>query len=199
MRGKAGKVTGKDQKHVQAAADSADASPTAPGPADEVAALNDRLLRLQADFDNFRKRTVREKNECFQRANESFMEELLPVLDSMGLAIEGAVNHAAEPAILDGFRLVSEQLSSVLAKFGLTPIDARGLEFDPNVHEAVSHLPSDTVADGFVMAQTRLGYMLGDRLLRAAQVVVSSGAVPDGSDRPSAALDGEDGAEPNGE
>jgi len=144
---------------------------------DEIAALNDRLLRLQADFENFRKRTIREKNELFRRANESILEELLPVLDSMGLAIEGAGNHGAAPALVDGFELVSEQFLSVLGKFGLSPIDAEGQQFDPNLHEAVSHLPSDTVADGHVITQTRRGYMLGEMLLRPAQVVVSSGPV----------------------
>lgn len=188
MKSKTRKAAKKEQK-VKAGTDrAADASDAAVKPEDEIAALNDRLLRLQADFENFRKRTVREKNELFRRANESILEELLPVLDSMELAIEGATQHGGEPALIDGFRLVSEQLLSVLTKFGLSPVDADGREFDPNLHEAVSHLPSDTVADGFVMTQTRRGYMLGDMLLRAAQVVVSSGGV---GGRPPAGGDGE--------
>ena len=146
-----------------------------PGPEEETASLNDRLLRLQADFENFRRRTLREKNELYRHANEDILEELLAVLDNMDVALEGAANHGADPVVLDGFRLVSEQMLAVLAKFGLTPVDSEGEAFDPNLHEAVSHLPSDDVADGFVMAQTRRGYRLGDKLLRAAQVVVSSG------------------------
>ena len=134
-----------------------------------------RLLRLQADFDNFKKRTLRERNETYRRANEDLMEELLPVMDHMELALEAAAQHDADEAMVEGFRLVSEQLRAALAKFGLTPIDASAAEFDPNVHEAISHLPSADVAENYVIAMTRRGYKLGDMLLRAAQVVVSSG------------------------
>lgn len=134
-----------------------------------------RLLRLQADFDNFKKRTIRERNETYRRANEDIMEELLPVMDHMELALDAAAQHDADEAIVEGFRLVSEQLRSALARFGLTPIDAADAEFDPNLHEAISHLPSSDVPENHVMAMTRGGYKLGDMLLRAAQVVVSSG------------------------
>ena len=177
MKGKAKKAAGKAPEKDDRAP-KAEAREEVRDSVDEVGVLNDRLLRLQADFENFRKRTDREKAETYRRANESIMEELLPVLDSMGLPIDGALKHGAEPALMDGFGLVSEQLLAVLRKFGLEPVDA-GQQFDPNMHEAVSHLPSDTVADGFIIAQTRRGYMLGDRLLRAAQVVVSSGPATD--------------------
>jgi molecular chaperone GrpE len=148
--------------------------------ADSVEALQERLLRLQADFDNFRKRTLREKDELYRRANEDLMTEALPVLDHMELALEHArANGEADP-LAEGFALVWEQMLSVLGKFGLEPIDAEGKEFDPNIHEAVSHLPSAEVPGSVVMTQTRRGYMLGGRVLRAAQVVVSSGAGGDG-------------------
>ena len=132
-------------------------------------------MRLQADFDNFKKRTLRERNETYRRANEDLMEEVLPVMDHMELALEAAAQHNADEAMVEGFRLVSEQLRAALAKFGLTPIDATAAEFDPNLHEAISHLPSPDVAENHVIAMTRRGYKLGDMLLRAAQVVVSSG------------------------
>ena len=134
-----------------------------------------RLLRLQADFDNFKKRTIRERNETYRRANEDLMEEVLPVMDHMELALDAAAQHNADEAMVEGFRLVSEQLRAALAKFGLTPIDATDAEFDPNIHEAISQLPSPDVAENYVIAMTRRGYKLGDMLLRAAQVVVSSG------------------------
>lgn len=140
--------------------------------------LEHRILRLQADFENFRKRTLREKDEIYRRANSDLMLELLPVLDHMDLALKAAGDHGADDAFAEGFRLVSEQFLSALAKFGLEPIDTDEKQFDPNVHEAVSHLPSDEVPDGFIIARTRGGYLLGSRLLRAAQVVVSSGPVP---------------------
>jgi len=137
--------------------------------------LQDRLLRLQADFDNFRKRTLREKNDLYRRANEDLITELLPVLDHVDIALASLASHdPADPAI-QGFKLVAEQLTTVLKKFGVSPIDAEGVEFDHNVHEAISHLPSEDVPENVVMAQVRRGYKLGDNLLRAAQAVVSSG------------------------
>ncbi len=144
---------------------------------EETKALQDRLLRLQADFENFRKRTLREKTELYKNANEDIMLELLPVLDHVELALDAAEKHGADPAFMEGFRLVGEQLSSALGKFGLKAIETDTLPFDPNCHEAVSHLPSAEVDEGHIMAVARRGYRLGDqRVLRAAQVVVSSGA-----------------------
>ena len=138
--------------------------------------LETRLLRLQADFENYRKRTLREKEELYVRANEELVLDLLPVLDHMDLALAAARKHEAPDAFVEGFRLVSEQMRSTLGRFGLRGIDVVGAAFDPNTHEAVSHLPSDEIEDHHVMVEARRGYMLGDRLLRAAQVVVSSGS-----------------------
>ncbi|MFO7871605.1 MAG: nucleotide exchange factor GrpE [Kiritimatiellia bacterium] len=140
------------------------------------AAGEDRLLRLQADFENFRKRTLREKGEISSRANEALLMDLLPVLDHFELAFEAAQRHEKEShAFLEGFRLVWDQLKAVLARFGLEEIDARGKEFDPNLHEAVSRTESDTAEEDFVATQVRKGYLLNGRLLRPAQVVVSVG------------------------
>jgi molecular chaperone GrpE len=144
---------------------------------EETKALQTRLLRLQADFENFRKRTLREKTELYKNANEDILLELLPVLDHVELALGAAEQHGADPAFMEGFKLVGEQLGSALGKFGLKAIEADAMPFDPNCHEAVSHLPSGEVEEGRIMAVARRGYMLGDqRVLRAAQVVVSSGA-----------------------
>lgn len=138
------------------------------------ALLEDRLLRLQADFDNFRKRTLREKEDLYRRANEDILLELLPVLDHLELAFRAAESDGKEHPVIQGFHLVAEQLRAALRKFGLEQVDASDA-FDPNVHEAVQHLPSKEVEEGHVMVQLRSGYTLGSRLLRAAQVVVSSG------------------------
>ncbi|MDP6490968.1 MAG: nucleotide exchange factor GrpE [Kiritimatiellia bacterium] len=151
------------------------AAKQAKGEKEQVKVDREQLIRLQADFENFKKRTIRERNETYRRANEDIMEELLPVMDHLELALDAATQHDADEAIGEGFRLVSEQLRAALAKFGLTPIDATDAEFDHNLHEAISHLPSPDVAENHVIAMTRRGYKLGDRLLRAAQVVVSSG------------------------
>ncbi len=135
--------------------------------------LTDRLLRLQADFDNFRKRTLREKSDIYKRANEELMEELLPVIDHMDMALQAAADHDAPEAFTSGFSLVGEQLVSALKKSGLTVIETEGKEFDPNLHEALSQLPSEDVESGHIMLQVRRGFMLGDRLLRPAQVIVA--------------------------
>ena len=141
----------------------------------EKAALEDRLLRLQADFENYRKRMVREKSEISRRANEELTLELLPAVDHMELALQAGADHGADEAFLEGFRLVMSQLLAALSKHGVEPVDAAGEPFDPNVHEAISHLPSPDVPSEHVMLQVRRGYRIGDMLLRAAQVVVSSG------------------------
>jgi molecular chaperone GrpE len=146
--------------------------PAKPKPED---VLKGQVLRLQADFDNFRKRTLREKNDLYKRANENIMDELLPVLDHMDMALKAAADHDATEAFTEGFRLVADQMLTVLKKFGLNPIEADGATFDPNVHEAISHLPSTDVPEGGIMAEARRGFTLGDYLLRPAQVVVSRG------------------------
>jgi molecular chaperone GrpE len=147
----------------------------------EIAALKDRLLRLQADFDNMRKRVIKERTEVYARANEDIMLEMMPVLDHLDLALATAAEHeitGAQAAVVDGFKLVSEQLMSVLKKFGLEPINAEGQQFDTNRHEAIAQMPSETVAEGIVITQTRRGWMLGEKLLRPSQVVVSAGVAP---------------------
>ncbi len=141
----------------------------------EHEALQDRHIRLQADFENYRKRMVREKTELYRMANADLVEELLPALDHFDLALGAASDHQAGDAVVEGVKLVREQLLKVLEKFGLKVIDAANAEFDPNIHEAISHLPSPDVKENHVMEQVRRGYMMGDKLLRAAQVVVSSG------------------------
>jgi molecular chaperone GrpE len=145
---------------------------------DENASLQDRLLRLQADFENFRKRTQRERSELYVRANEEIVEQLLPVLDTFELGMANAEQSEADSSMVEGFQLVYQQTLATLKKFGLEPLHAEGEPFDPHHHEAITHLPSPDVPADHVMTQTRRGYRLGDRLLRAAQVVVSSGSPP---------------------
>ncbi len=164
------------------ATEEAPATPPAPAPTEDAVPqektdpdLKNRLLRLQADFDNFRKRTARERNEYYQRAQEDLLVDLLPVLDHFELGLRDAKAHHADKAVVDGIQLVYDQLTGVLKKAGLTPVDAEGQVFDAHQHEAITHTPSEEHPADVVIAQTRRGYRLGDRLLRAAQVVVSSG------------------------
>lgn len=145
------------------------------GPDAETESLRDQFIRLQADFTNFRNRTQRERAELYQRANEDLLLEMLPVLDHYEMGLQTAEQHHADPAVLDGFRMVYDQFLNVLKKFNVTPIDAVGEPFDPHKHEALTHMPSDEFEAEICASQVRRGYLFGERLLRAAQVVVSSG------------------------
>ena len=157
-----------------APAPAAEPAPAEPQPSPEEV-LKDRLLRLQADFDNYRKRMDREKKDWIAFASEKLVLELLPVLDHFELGLADSAKNGAPAPIQEGFQLVCNQFRAALEKAGVQVINAEGQAFDPNLHEAITHLPSDTVPEGQVSAQTRRGYKLGDKLLRAAQVVVSSG------------------------
>jgi len=153
----------------------AEAAAVPPGLA-ELAALKDRYARLLADFDNYRKRQAREREDWIKRANESLLEDFLPVVDNLDLALGKA--DLADP-FAAGVKLVYGQFISALEKHGITPLDARGQPFDPDWHEALSHVPSDTVPENAVIEQFRCGWCIGGRLMRPAQVVVSSGPAED--------------------
>ncbi|MBX7156861.1 MAG: nucleotide exchange factor GrpE [Verrucomicrobiae bacterium] len=142
-------------------------------PIAEVDQLKDRLLRTVADFDNYRKRAAREKEDAIKFANESLLEQLLPVLDSFELGLEAAKENT-DP-IVQGMQLAYNQLLNVLKQVGVEPIDALGHPFDPHWHEAVSHQEVETADDGIVLQQLRKGYKLKDRLLRPATVIVAKG------------------------
>lgn len=141
---------------------------------EETEPLQLQLLRLQADFDNFRKRTQRERAEMFLYANEKLFLEMLPIIDHFEMGLKSAEEHQADNSITDGFKLVYTQLLDLLKKFNVTPIDAQGELFNPHLHEALTHMPSEQTAET-VIEQVRKGYLLGDKLLRAAQVIVSKG------------------------
>jgi molecular chaperone GrpE len=134
----------------------------------EAKDLFDRLARVSADFDNFKKRVQREKNDAIKFANEGLFKEMLPVLDNMLRAI--AAGESSE-----GVRLVAKQFEDVLGKFGVTGFKSLGEVFDPSRHEAVGARPDDTVPAQHVAEEYQRGYMLHDRLLRPALVIVSSG------------------------
>jgi len=136
----------------------------------------DQLLRLKADFDNYRKRMDREKKDWIAFASEKLVLELLPVLDHFELGLSDSEQNGAPSSLTEGFQLIYTQLCAAIEKSGVQVIDAQaGDAFDPHLHEAISQIPSEEIPDGQVIAQTRRGYQMGDKLLRAAQVVVSSG------------------------
>jgi molecular chaperone GrpE len=137
--------------------------------------FRDLALRSQADFDNYKKRAAREKEDAAKYANSSLLERLLPIVDNFELGLTAARAEGESSPIFSGMNLVFKQLNDFLADNGLKSIDAVGQKFDPNLHEAIAHEPSDKVAEGLVIRQTRRGYRFKDRLLRPSSVVVSSG------------------------
>ncbi len=141
---------------------------------EEVAQMRDSTLRARADFDNTRKRLLREKEEAIRYANGSLLERLLPVFDSFELGLTEARKHKGAGSIVNGFELVYKQMADFLKEQGVEPIDAIGQPFDPNLHQALGQQESDE-PEGRVCAQVRKGYKLRERLLRPAMVFVSKG------------------------
>jgi molecular chaperone GrpE len=138
----------------------------------------DRFLRLNADFDNFKKRTAKDRLEAIKFANEDLIERLLPVMDNFEAALAAGNNTEAGSveSLLTGVKMILGQLRSVVTDAGLVEIDAQGKLFDPVIHEALSQEPSDDIAEGHVLRQMRKGYKLRERLIRPASVVVSGKA-----------------------
>jgi molecular chaperone GrpE len=134
--------------------------------------LLDTLQRVQAEFDNFRKRVARDQESLVARAHERLVKELLPVLDDLERALAHAEAHE-EAQLEEGVALVARSLAEVLRKEGLEEVPTEG-RFDPHVHEALLSQPSE-VEEGAVIEVLQKGYRLGDRVLRPARVVVSSG------------------------
>lgn len=136
----------------------------------------DRLLRVTADFDNFKKRAAREKTDAIKFANEGVLQKLIPVLDSFDMAlaaVQSADGGAANQSLQTGVNMVFQQLKKTLAETGLEEVDATGKPFDPNLHEAVSQKETTDVPEGQVVQQLRKGYKFRERLLRPASVVVA--------------------------
>lgn len=134
----------------------------------------DKFVRLYAEFDNYRKRVAREKAELVRYGNEELLRELLPVLDNLERALEHAKKDPSNPqAILEGVELILEQLRGLLKRFGVEPIVALGEKFDPLRHEAVGEEEREDVEPGKVVQEVLRGYMLNDRLLRPAKVIVA--------------------------
>ena len=145
----------------------------------EAAALKDRLLRLQADFDNFRKRQARERAEWIQQSNADLLEELLQVLDQTDAAIASVSKDSSDAAkpFREGFELVRRSFLNAVAKFGLKPVEGVvGKPLDTATSEAITIMRTGQTAPGCVVYETRKGYSLNGKVLRAAQVVVEDEA-----------------------
>ena len=175
----------------ETAAEQADAAGEPPAaPADEALttlqrerdAMKEQFLRAVADFDNYRKRIDRERRELSEYAAADVLLELLPIIDNFERALSAFAKAPADrtadkqpdiEAFRRGVELIHKQMLDLLRKRGVTPIEALGTDFDPNVHQAVIHEPSDQHGDGEVMEELQRGYKLGERLLRPAMVKVA--------------------------
>jgi len=142
--------------------------------------LQGQLLRARAEFENSRKRMERETERIRKVAAEALIQDLLPVLDHLDLALQ----HAEDPSsgFAQGVEMVLKQFSEALGRHGVRRIPAEGERFDPAVHEAVMQRPSNEVDADFVLEEFQKGYMLGDTILRPAKVVVSSGPLLSAAD-----------------
>jgi molecular chaperone GrpE len=170
-----------EESSEPAVAEPQDASQAKPAAADDdpLAAVTrerdeyyDRLLRTSAEFDNYRKRVERERREQAESAVTDLMRDVLSLVDDFDRALQ--VDAAAQPdAYQRGIELIHKQLLDLLRKRGVTPIDALGADFDPHLHQAVSHEASPDHRDGEIIEEFRRGYMLRDRLLRPAMVKVA--------------------------
>ncbi|MEI8340443.1 MAG: nucleotide exchange factor GrpE [Verrucomicrobiota bacterium] len=141
----------------------------------DLARFKDLALRSQADFDNYRKRALRDKEDAIKYANAGFLERLIPIFDNFELGLAAAKSSGEGASILNGMDMVAKQLGDFLADNGVQPIDSTGQPFDPNLHEAVAQEESAEIPEGNVVRQLRRGYKLKDRLLRPATVIVSKG------------------------
>jgi molecular chaperone GrpE len=133
------------------------------------------LLRTTADFDNFKKRAAREKQDAIRFANENLIQKLVPVLDSFDMAVAALQNGKSDAvqSLQTGITMVYQQLKGALTEAGLEEVDATGKPFDPNLHEAISQRETSEVPEGQVVQQVRKGYKLRERLLRPASVIVA--------------------------
>ena len=147
----------------------------APDPLETAIAERDAYLdlaqRVQADFENYRKRAVREQERLVAHAHERLVRELLPILDDLERALEAAERHE-EAQLVEGVKLVEQSLRTALRKEGLAEIETNGA-FDPHVHEALLTQPSDDVESGSVLEVVQRGYRVGDRVVRPAKVIVA--------------------------
>lgn len=138
----------------------------------ELQEINDKYVRLYAEFENYKKRINKDKEELVRYGNESLIFELLPVIDNLEMALKHS-SHDLNTGIVQGVEITLKELQRVLEKFGLSPIDASGKPFDPTVHHAMTQVERDDVEEKTVVEEFRKGYMLWDKVLRPSLVAVS--------------------------
>ena len=140
----------------------------------EAAENHDRLLRLAAEFENYKKRSAREMNDFRKFANESFVKAMLPMVDSLDRAIESSSNDKhADSSVVEGVNMTLREILKVFEQYGIKPFESLGKTFDPSLHQAVMQEDDEAYPENTVSKELQKGYMIHDRLLRPAMVVVS--------------------------
>lgn len=143
---------------------------------EEYSDLNNKYLRLHAEFDNYRRRTARENLELIERANAKILAELCEVLENFDRALETESGAESHEEFLKGVNLISGQFSGILKDFGLEIINPEGAAFDPNEHEALMQQPSEEIEADHILQVFQKGYKVKDKVIRHAKVIVSAGA-----------------------
>jgi molecular chaperone GrpE len=139
----------------------------------EAARMKDQWIRTAADFDNFRKRSRRDLEDARKGGREDLLKELLPVFDNLERAIQSATRAADVKAVTDGLLMVQKQFNDTLPRVGISRVPTIGLPFDPSVHEAIQQVETSDHPPGTIVAEVQPGYVQGERLVRAAMVVVA--------------------------
>jgi molecular chaperone GrpE len=147
--------------------------------AEEVTGLNDKYLRLAAEFDNYKRLAQRDQRDQIRFGNEHLLKELLPVVDNLERAIKSSREGAGNDVLIQGVELTLKQLTGALTRFYVVPVETIGRPFDPATHQSVTSVASETVPKQHVIDEFQRGYLLHDRILRAAMVSISTGQTDD--------------------
>jgi len=141
----------------------------------EAEAARDRLLRAAAEYENFKKRAEREKEEAMKFIAESIVLDIIPIVDNLDRAIKSAQSDEKKnfDALLQGIEMIQKQMLSVLEKYGVGVIESEGQPFDPRIHEAILQVPSEEYPENTVVQEFERGYTLHDKVIRPAKVIVS--------------------------
>ena len=143
--------------------------------------LNDKYLRLAAEFDNYKRLAQRDQRDLIRFGNEHLLKELLPVVDNLERAIKASRDGGSSDVLIQGVDLTLKQLTGALTRFHVLPVETVGQPFDPATHQAVVSVASEKVPEQHVVDEFQRGYRLHDRTLRAAMVSVSTGQAQDGA------------------
>ena len=140
---------------------------------EELQIFKDKYMRLAAEFENYKRRAQRDQSDAIRYANESLLKNLLPTIDNLERAIQSGIDASASGALIEGVQLTHKQFLETIGKLGVRQVSSAGGDFDPNIHQAVAHVESETTAPNTVVEEFQKGYFLHDRILRPAMVTVA--------------------------